>query len=88
MRKGYVVIVIVLIRDDQTMKITWLYYLRNLPWYLFFLLIKILPWKVSLWCHDHNILGVGKLAQIKGVDYQTMYDYIFIINRNNYLGKK
>ena len=73
---------------DVKMKITWLYYLRNIPWYLFFLLIKILPWKVALWVHDHGILGVSKLAQIKGVDYQTMYDYIFIVNRNNYLGKK
>jgi hypothetical protein len=63
------------------MKITWLYYLKNIPWYLFFGLVKILPWKVSLWIHDHGILGVGKLAQIKNVDYQTMYDYIFILNR-------
>jgi hypothetical protein len=58
------------------MKITWLYYLKNIPWYLFFGLVKILPWKFCVFAHRKTAMTIDHLAELKKVPYYVMMEYL------------
>ena len=52
------------------------YFVKNLRYYILFFFVEHLPVQFCVWVYHIEILGIGRLAELRKIHYMDMYDYI------------
>lgn len=50
--------------------------IRNCFWDLFFWVVRVLPLRFSYWIYRKGWLGISKLAEVKRVPFEYIWQYI------------